>query len=155
MGTYRTVAHTRKSKATTEGAGVKLHRVFGSPADATQFDPFLLLDHFGSQSPSDYVAGFPWHPHRGIQTVTYMLSGTVKHGDSLGNKGTIGAGDLQWMSAGSGIIHEEMPEANANALEGFQLWVNLPAHSKMSDPQYQDIRADTVPVARPRAHRCG
>jgi redox-sensitive bicupin YhaK (pirin superfamily) len=131
-----------------EGAGVRLNRVFGHP-EVPRFDPFLLLDDFGSDNPEEYVAGFPWHPHRGIETVTYMLSGEVEHGDSLGNEGVISAGDVQWMSAGSGIVHQEMPQRADDHLRGFQLWANLPAASKMMDPRYRDVPADTIPEVSP------
>jgi hypothetical protein len=134
------------ARPTLEGAGVRLHRAFGYP-ELPEFDPFLLLDDFGSEDPDDYTAGFPWHPHRGIETVTYMLDGTVEHGDSIGNQGTIGPGDIQWMTAGSGIIHQEMPQAQPRRLRGFQLWVNLPAARKMMDPRYRDVRAADVPAA--------
>ncbi len=127
-----------------EGAGVRLRRVFGQ-AQASLFDPFLLLDHFRSGDPADYVAGFPWHPHRGIETVTYMLDGRVEHADSLGNAGTIDSGDLQWMSASSGILHQEMPQRKEGVLEGLQLWVNLPAGRKMAVPAYRDLRAGRIP----------
>ncbi len=127
-----------------EGAGVKLKRVFGFGAtDLT--DPFLLFDHFGSDDPDDYIKGFPWHPHRGIETMTYMISGEVEHGDSLGNKGVIGAGDAQWMTSGRGIIHQEMPQKAEDFLKGFQLWVNLPRRDKMCSPKYRDITADKIP----------
>ncbi|MBI4978047.1 MAG: pirin family protein [Spirochaetes bacterium] len=132
------------ARTVREGAGVKLSRIFGFNGDAP-LDPFLLLDHFHSDDPADYTAGFPWHPHRGIETVTYLLKGSVRHGDSLGNKGVIGAGDIQWMTAGSGIIHEEMPEAG-DGINGFQLWVNLPAKQKMMDPRYRGITAEEIPV---------
>ncbi|MBN1501687.1 MAG: pirin family protein [Spirochaetes bacterium] len=128
-----------------EGAGVKLKRVFGFH-DTSLTDPFLLFDHFGSKNPDDYIKGFPWHPHRGIETVTYMLNGRVEHGDSLGNKGVIGPGDVQWMTAGSGIVHQEMPEHAPDYLSGFQLWVNLPAENKMSVPKYRDISSENIPV---------
>jgi len=130
-----------------DGAGVKLRRVFGFN-ERRGFDPFLLLDHFGSDDPADYLAGFPWHPHRGIETVTYLLAGEVAHGDSMGNRGTIGPGDAQWMTAGSGIIHQEMPEAGADGrtMEGFQLWVNLPARLKMTEPRYRAVLAGEIPV---------
>jgi len=134
-------------KPTLEGAGVRLKRVFAF-AEAPRFDPFLLLDDFGSRDPADYVAGFPWHPHRGIETVTYMLHGTVAHGDSLGNSGEISDGQVQWMTAGSGIIHQEMPRRQPDYLRGFQLWVNLPAADKMMAPRYRDIRPGDIPVAR-------
>jgi redox-sensitive bicupin YhaK (pirin superfamily) len=128
-----------------EGAGVRLHRLFGH-AEVPRLDPFLLLDHFGSANPADYVAGFPWHPHRGIETVTYMLSGQVDHGDTLGNSGTIDSGDVQWMSSGSGILHQEMPRRSDGMLEGFQLWVNMPAKSKMTTPEYRGVRGTAFPV---------
>ncbi|MBI5305724.1 MAG: pirin family protein [Chloroflexi bacterium] len=128
-----------------EGAGVRLKRSF--PGQALDYpDPFLLFDHFGSDDPNDYLAGFPMHPHRGIETVTYMLSGVVAHRDSIGNAGTIGAGDAQWMTAGRGILHEEMPQRAQDRLDGFQLWVNLPAKSKMIPPRYQDISAASIPT---------
>ena len=131
-----------------EGAGVRLRRAFGfGDTDAT--DPFLLLDDFRGDEPADYIAGFPWHPHRGIETITYMLEGTVEHGDSMGNAGTIGAGDVQWMTAGSGIIHQEMPKAaRGGHMGGFQLWANLPASQKMMDPRYRDIRRPTYRWSR-------
>jgi redox-sensitive bicupin YhaK (pirin superfamily) len=127
-----------------EGAGVRLRRSF--PGTVLDYpDPFLLLDHFGSNDPADYLAGFPMHPHRGIETVTYMLAGSVKHKDSIGNAGTIGAGDVQWMTAGRGIMHEEMPEPVDGFMEGFQLWVNLPAKLKMTSPNYQEVKAEEIP----------
>lgn len=128
-----------------EGAGVRLRRLFGH-AEVPRLDPFLLLDHFRSSDPADYVAGFPWHPHRGIETVTYMLSGQVDHGDTLGNAGTIDSGDVQWMSSGSGILHQEMPRRTEGLLDGFQLWVNMPAKSKMSTPEYRGVRGTSFPV---------
>lgn len=141
----RPIKRIVKSKPTIEGAGVHLRRAFGF-GTTTDFDPFLLLDDFRNEVPEDYLAGFPWHPHRGIETVTYVLGGTVEHGDSLGNRGVIGAGDVQWMTAGSGIVHQEMPKGNdAGEMHGFQLWVNLPASLKMSRPRYQDIRAADIP----------
>jgi quercetin 2,3-dioxygenase len=127
-----------------EGAGVLLKRSIATRT-LDYFDPFLLLDHFGSDDPADYLAGFPMHPHRGIETVTYMLAGNVTHKDSLGNHGTIGAGDVQWMTAGRGIMHEEMPKPQEGKMEGFQLWVNLPAKLKMTNPRYQDIAAKDIP----------
>ncbi|MDX2443342.1 MAG: pirin family protein, partial [Bacteroidales bacterium] len=139
MVTYRKVNEIIASKQVMEGAGVKLNRVFGY-YEVPLFDPFLLLDHFKSENPDDFMAGFPWHPHRGIETVTYILEGKVRHGDSLGNNGIIESGDVQWMTAGSGIIHEEMPENSANGIEGFQLWVNLSAKNKMNAPRYQEIK---------------
>jgi quercetin 2,3-dioxygenase len=128
-----------------EGAGVHLIRSIAGRA-LDHVDPFLLLDHFKSVNPADYEAGFPFHPHRGIETVTYVLSGEVRHGDSLGNRGAIGAGDVQWMTAGSGILHEEMPQIHPEGIDGFQLWVNLPAREKMSRPRYQEIRSGAIPV---------
>jgi redox-sensitive bicupin YhaK (pirin superfamily) len=126
-----------------------LRRVFGY-YEAEFMDPFLLLDFFGSDDPKDYLAGFPWHPHRGIETITYMLDGRVRHGDSIGNKGTIGPGDVQWMTAGSGIIHEEMPEGNPDGrMKGFQLWANLPASNKMMEPRYRDVTQEIIPVVQP------
>lgn len=128
-----------------EGAGVKLKRVFGYDT-RIETDPFLLLDHFGSNYPEDYLAGFPWHPHRGIETVTYMIDGIVEHGDSLGNTGVIGPGDVQWMTAGSGIIHQEMPKAHNGLMYGFQLWVNLPKIHKMTSPRYREIKTSDIPI---------
>ncbi len=154
MPTPRPIAQSRTARPTLEGAGVHLHRAFGTTGEALLFDPFLLLDDFRSEDPREFVRGFPWHPHRGMETVTYMLAGRVRHGDSLGNKGVIGAGDLQWMSAGGGIVHEEMPERTEGRLGGFQLWVNLPRAEKMSPPRYQEIAAATVPlVERPDGTR--
>ena len=128
-----------------EGAGVKLHRAFGF-GDTSQTDPFLMFDDFRNDRPEDYLKGFPWHPHRGIETITYVLSGTVDHGDSLGNAGTLGAGDVQWMTAGSGIMHQEMPKGDfAGRMHGFQLWANLPSSLKMTDPRYQDIPSAEIP----------
>jgi redox-sensitive bicupin YhaK (pirin superfamily) len=128
-----------------EGAGVKLRRAFGF-GTTDEFDPFLLLDDFRNDNPDDYRAGFPWHPHRGIETITYVLAGTVEHGDSLGNKGKMGAGDVQWMTAGSGILHQEMPQGDAQGrMHGFQLWANLPSSLKMTAPRYQDIPAIEIP----------
>ncbi len=144
MGT-RTVRSVLQGRGTMDGAGVKLKRVFGF-SEVPLFDPFLLLDDFRSDNPDDYIAGFPWHPHRGIETVTYMISGQVRHGDSLGNSGTLTSGDIQWMTAGGGIIHEEMPEQVEGSLFGMQLWVNLPRSHKMMAPRYQDIHASSVPV---------
>ena len=140
----RAIKQVLKSKVTIEGAGVRLKRVFGYN-EVPLFDPFLLLDHFGSEDPEDYIKGFPWHPHRGIETVTYMLSGEVKHGDSLGNKGVIRSGDIQWMTAGSGIIHQEMPKEYFGLMQGFQLWVNLPAKKKMIVPKYRGITKHQFP----------
>ena len=128
-----------------EGAGVKLRRAFGF-GDTKEYDPFLLFDDFRNDRPADYLAGFPWHPHRGIETITYVLKGTVEHGDSLGNRGSLGAGDVQWMTAGSGILHQEMPKGDQKGLmHGFQLWSNLPKRLKMTDPRYQDVLAKDIP----------
>ena len=133
------------STPTMEGAGVKLHRGFGF-GETNEFDPFLLFDDFRNERPDDYLAGFPWHPHRGIETITYVLAGTVDHGDSLGNRGSLGAGDVQWMTAGSGIMHQEMPKGDPQGrMHGFQLWANLPKALKMTDPRYQDILAKDIP----------
>jgi quercetin 2,3-dioxygenase len=141
----RPVKRIIQSKPTIEGAGVKLRRAFGF-GDTAEVDPFLLFDDFRNDSPDDYRAGFPWHPHRGIETITYVLAGTVDHGDSLGNRGTLGAGDVQWMTAGSGILHQEMPQGDPQGrMHGFQLWANLPASLKMTAPRYQDIAAADVP----------
>jgi redox-sensitive bicupin YhaK (pirin superfamily) len=141
----RPVKRIAKSTPTMEGAGVKLHRAFGFGATG-EFDPFLLLDDFRNDNPDEYLKGFPWHPHRGIETITYVLAGTVEHGDSLGNKGQMGAGDVQWMTAGSGILHQEMPKGDPQGrMHGFQLWANLPSHLKMTDPRYQDIPAKEIP----------
>ncbi|MFA6570387.1 MAG: pirin family protein [Bacteroidota bacterium] len=144
MSKIRTIDKIIKGKLSSDGAGVKLRRIFGF-TEQGQFDPFLLLDFFGSDNPDDFIAGFPWHPHRGIETVTYMQEGKVEHGDSLGNKGVLGAGDIQWMTAGSGIIHQEMPKSAGKGMHGFQLWVNLPASHKMIPPRYQDINSKEVP----------
>ena len=147
MSARRTVSDAWRSRATLEGAGVRLRRVFGNE-HVPRLDPFLLLDDFGSADPADYLAGFPWHPHRGIETVTYLDRGTVEHGDSIGNAGVIGPGDVQWMTAGGGIIHQEMPKAPADGLlRGFQLWVNLPAKSKMMAPRYRGLVAADIPSA--------
>ena len=141
----RPVKRIIESKPTMEGAGVKLRRAFGF-GETEEFDPFLLLDDFRNDRPDDYRAGFPWHPHRGIETITYVLAGTVDHGDSLGNTGSLGAGDVQWMTAGSGIMHQEMPKGDARGrMHGFQLWANLPASLKMTKPRYQDIKAIEIP----------
>ncbi len=144
MSDSRKIDKLFRSKPTLEGAGVHLKRAFGY-YEVPEFDPFLLLDYFGSDNPDDYIAGFPWHPHRGIETVTYMINGRVEHGDSMGNKGTIGSGDVQWMTAGSGIIHQEMPQRQEGLMRGLQLWVNLPSDRKMIPPRYQDISAGDVP----------
>ena len=142
----RAVKRISQSQPTLEGAGVKLRRGFGF-GDTTEFDPFLLFDDFRNDVPADFLAGFPWHPHRGIETITYVLAGTVEHGDSLGNRGALGAGDVQWMTAGSGIIHQEMPKGDKyGRMHGFQLWANLPASLKMTAPRYQDVGARDIPT---------
>ncbi len=141
----RAVKNVTATQPHVEGAGVKLQRAFGFGATQA-FDPFLLLDDFRNENPADYLAGFPWHPHRGIETITYVLAGTVEHGDSLGNRGNLGAGDVQWMTAGSGILHQEMPRGDATGrMHGFQLWANLPAALKMTAPRYQDVASDAIP----------
>jgi redox-sensitive bicupin YhaK (pirin superfamily) len=133
------------AQPTIEGAGVKLHRAFGFH-DPKMVDPFLLFDDFRNDNPEDYKAGFPWHPHRGIETITYVLAGNVEHADTLGNRGKLGAGDIQWMTAGSGIMHQEMPEGDTRGrMHGFQLWANLPSSLKMTTPRYQDIKAEAIP----------
>jgi quercetin 2,3-dioxygenase len=143
----RTVGRIVTPLSVMEGAGVRLRRSF--PTQALDYpDPFLLFDHFGSENPADYLAGFPMHPHRGIETVTYMLAGVVAHRDSIGNAGTIAGGDVQWMTAGRGILHEEMPQARDGMMAGFQLWVNLPAKDKMIQPRYQEIASNTIPEVR-------
>jgi len=145
MTATRRIRKVWRSKPTIEGAGVHLKRAFGY-AEVPMFDPFLLLDDFRSSHPAEYLMGFPWHPHRGIETITYVLSGTVEHGDSMGNRGAIRAGDVQWMTAGNGIIHQEMPKGNpAGVMSGFQLWANLPASHKMMDPRYRGITAEQIP----------
>jgi quercetin 2,3-dioxygenase len=142
----RPVRRLVKSKPTLEGAGVHLRRAFGF-GDTAETDPFLLLDDFRNERPEDYLAGFPWHPHRGIETITYMLAGTVEHGDSMGHRGVIGAGDVQWMTAGRGILHQEMPKGDAQGrMHGFQLWANLPAKLKMTEPRYQEVKARDIPA---------
>jgi quercetin 2,3-dioxygenase len=141
----RPVKKIIQTKPAIEGAGVRLERAFGF-GQTKDFDPFLLLDDFRNDNPEDYLAGFPWHPHRGIETITYVLAGSVEHGDSLGNKGRMTAGDVQWMTAGSGILHQEMPKGDSNGrMHGFQLWANLPASLKMTDPRYQDIPSNAIP----------
>jgi redox-sensitive bicupin YhaK (pirin superfamily) len=143
----RPVRRIVQSQPTIEGAGVKLRRAFGF-GDTAETDPFLLLDDFRYDRPADYVAGFPWHPHRGIETITYVLAGTVAHGDSLGNSGSLGAGDIQWMTAGRGILHQEMPQGDPQGrMHGFQLWANLPSSLKMTAPRYQDVPAGEIPEA--------
>jgi hypothetical protein len=141
----RPTLETRAAQPTMEGAGVKLHRAFGFH-DPSELDPFLLFDDFRNEREQDFKRGFPWHPHRGIETITYVLSGTVEHGDSLGNTGTLGAGDVQWMTAGSGIMHQEMPKGTETGqMHGFQLWANLPSSLKMTAPRYQDVNAGEIP----------
>ena len=142
----RPVRRLIQSKPTLEGAGVHLRRAFGF-GNTSDFDPFLLLDDFRNDIPDDYLAGFPWHPHRGIETITYVLAGTVEHGDSMGNQGSIAAGDVQWMTAGSGIIHQEMPKGDQTGrMHGFQLWANLPSSLKMTKPRYQEVKALDIPI---------
>jgi len=134
-----------EARPTLEGAGVRLHRAFGF-GETDEFDPFLLFDDFRNDNPADFMAGFPWHPHRGIETITYVLAGTVNHADSLGNQGSLGAGDVQWMTAGSGILHQEMPKGNTQGkMHGFQLWANLPSSLKMTNPRYQDVSSREIP----------
>ncbi len=141
----RPVVQSNLAQPTMEGAGVHLHRAFGF-GDPKRMDPFLLFDDFRGDRPSDYLRGFPWHPHRGIETITYVLAGSVDHGDSLGNRGTLKGGDVQWMTAGSGILHQEMPTGNAKGqMHGFQLWANLPATMKMTAPRYQDVKSKNIP----------
>jgi quercetin 2,3-dioxygenase len=145
MAENRKIRKVFKSKPTLEGAGVHLRRVFGN-SEVPLFDPFLLLDDFRNTDPYQYIKGFPWHPHRGIETITYVLKGDVDHGDSMGNKGVISSGDMQWMTAGSGIIHQEMPQGDDDGvMDGFQLWANLPRSHKMMDPRYRDIKSSQVP----------
>ena len=142
----RPVKRLIKSKPTLEGAGVHLRRAFGF-GNTSEFDPFLLLDDFRNEHPEDYLPGFPWHPHRGIETITYVLAGTVEHGDSMGNHGTIASGDVQWMTAGSGIVHQEMPRGDdGGRMHGFQLWANLPSALKMTSPRYQEVKSVDIPV---------
>ena len=142
----RPVKRLVKAKPTLEGAGVHLRRAFGF-GNTSDFDPFLLLDDFRNDRPDDYLAGFPWHPHRGIETITYVLAGSVEHGDSIGNRDVIAAGDVQLMTAGSGIVHQEMPKGDAEGrMHGFQLWANLPAALKMTRPRYQEVKAADIPV---------
>ena len=141
----RPVKRVAQAQPTLEGAGVHLRRAFGF-GTTSEFDPFLLFDDFRNERPEDYLAGFPWHPHRGIETITYVLAGTVDHGDSLGNRGSLGAGDVQWMTAGSGILHQEMPKGDPKGrMHGFQLWANLPSSLKMTTPRYQDVVAADIP----------
>ena len=145
MTTTRNIRKVLKAKPTIEGAGVHLKRVFGF-SEVPLFDPFLLLDDFRNDRPEHYLKGFPWHPHRGIETITYVLKGDVEHGDSMGNKGIITSGDVQWMTAGSGIIHQEMPQGDPQGvMDGFQLWANLPKSHKMMAPRYRDVNSRTIP----------
>jgi redox-sensitive bicupin YhaK (pirin superfamily) len=149
MSEIRKIKLMIHSKPTLEGAGVHLHRAFGGARDARLFDPFLLLDDFRSDAPQEYAPGFPWHPHRGIETITYVLKGIVWHGDSMGNSGEITAGDVQWMTAGNGILHQEMPRGDEDgSMYGFQLWANLPQVNKMMDPRYQEIKDTQIPSVR-------
>jgi redox-sensitive bicupin YhaK (pirin superfamily) len=142
----RPVQRISEAKPTLEGAGVRLHRAFGF-GDPKEFDPFLLFDDFRNERPEDYLQGFPWHPHRGIETITYVLAGNVSHGDSLGNRGVLGTGDVQWMTAGSGILHQEMPKGDEDGrMHGFQLWANLPKSLKMTTPRYQEVTSKDIPV---------
>jgi quercetin 2,3-dioxygenase len=148
MTTTRKIRKVLRAKPTIEGAGVHLQRVFGF-SEVPLFDPFLLLDDFRSDNPAHYLKGFPWHPHRGIETITYVLKGDVQHGDSLGHQGVISSGDVQWMTAGSGIVHQEMPQGDSRgAMEGFQLWANLPRSHKMMEPRYRDVPSRTIPEVR-------
>jgi hypothetical protein len=148
MPTIRKIVKMIKSKPTMEGAGVHLRRAFGFGA-TEMFDPFLLMDDFRGDNPADYIKGFPWHPHRGIETITYMTAGEVEHADSMGNKGVIGPGDVQWMTAGSGIIHQEMPVAPPDGrMYGFQLWANLPRTQKMMDPRYREVKSSEIPLVK-------
>jgi quercetin 2,3-dioxygenase len=143
----RKIKQTVRPQTTSDGAGVLIKRSIGT-FSLNYLDPFLLFDHFGSENADDYIAGFPVHPHRGIETVTYLLSGVIKHRDSAGNEGILLPGDVQWMTAGSGIMHEEMPQIRAGKMEGFQLWVNLPSEKKMTPPRYQEYKAESIPAAR-------
>jgi redox-sensitive bicupin YhaK (pirin superfamily) len=143
--TIRPIKRVSSSQPTTEGAGVKLRRAFGFRG-VEDFDPFLLFDDFRNDRPEDYLAGFPWHPHRGIETITYVLAGGVEHADSLGNSGRLDTGDVQWMTAGRGILHQEMPKGDSEGrMHGFQLWANLPSSLKMTEPRYQDVKAAEIP----------
>ncbi|MEJ2060864.1 MAG: pirin family protein [Gammaproteobacteria bacterium] len=143
--THRSIVHRIPAAAVSEGAGVTVRRTIGTPA-LRHLDPFLMLDHFGSENPDEYIAGFPDHPHRGFITFTYMLNGHMQHKDSMGNQGDLRAGGAQWMKAASGVIHSEMPQQTEGLMRGFQLWINLPATEKMSDPAYQEYQADAFPV---------
>ncbi|MDD1743299.1 MAG: pirin family protein, partial [Methanomassiliicoccales archaeon] len=147
MAQNRSIERVISGNQTTDGAGVRLYRVFGHDL-TTRLDPFLLLDDIHSSNPEDYLAGFPEHPHRGMETVTYMISGSITHRDNLGNKGVIRSGDVQWMTAGSGIIHQEMPQRYAGMLQGFQLWINLPSKDKMMPPRYREVPSGTIPKVK-------
>ncbi len=147
MADVREVVEVHAARPTLEGAGVRLRRAFGF-AEVPRFDPFLMLDDFRGERPEDYLAGFPSHPHRGMETVTYMLEGKVEHADSMGNAGTVGPGAVQWMTAGSGVVHQEMPKPIDGRMGGFQLWLNLPAPRKMMDPRYQEIASEMIPMVR-------
>lgn len=148
MTGIRSISRVLKSKPTIEGAGVHLKRAFG-PAEAKLLDPFLLLDDFHSANPDDYIAGFPFHPHRGIETVTYVIRGVIEHGDTIGNRGVIESGDVQWMTAGSGNLHQEMPQRFDGMMQGFQLWANLPSSRKMMKPRYREVKSGQVPSVSP------
>lgn len=148
---YRKINKYIEGEKTKDGAGVKLRRVFGNP-EIPDLDPFLMMDFFDSTDSDDYIKGFPWHPHRGIETVTYLISGKVEHGDSIGNEGTINDGDCQWMTAGSGILHQEMPKPCERML-GTQIWLNLPRKDKMTEPKYRDIRSEIIPVHEEKGER--
>jgi len=147
---YARAVRTLRGQATSDGAGVRLTRVIGGPT-LPDLDPFLLLDEFGTERPEDYLAGFPEHPHRGFETVTYMLDGRMRHRDNHGNEGLLTPGSVQWMTAGRGLVHSEMPEQHEGRMRGFQLWVNLPAKDKMTQPQYQEFPAERIPVVQPAA----
>lgn len=149
---FRQVSQLIKATAVSEGGGVTVHRTIGTPA-RRHIDPFLMLDHFASDNPNDYIAGFPSHPHRGFVTLTYMLDGHMLHEDSMGNRGDLRAGGAQWMKAASGVIHSEMPQQTEGLMRGFQLWINLPAREKMSDPAYQEISAEMIPVVERNGYR--
>jgi len=149
-GSVRAVVRTVRGMPTSDGAGVKLTRVLGQP-QLSELDPFLMLDEFGTDNPGDYIAGFPEHPHRGFETVTYMLDGRMRHRDNHGHEGVLGPGSVQWMTAGRGILHSEMPEQQEGRMRGFQLWLNLPARDKMAAPRYQEFDPDRIPRVQPGA----
>ena len=148
MSSFATVTRQVRGRPASDGAGVKLTRVIGTP-ELDLLDPFLMLDEFGTDRPEDYLAGFPSHPHRGFETVTYMLDGRMRHKDNHGNEGVLVPGAVQWMTAGRGLVHSEMPEQESGRMRGFQLWVNLPARDKMTDPRYQEFAPDRIPEVRP------